>query len=98
MHVIQQFPNLVFTEEAFAASFSGSLLDPGEKRRMLEAFSYLDLFGPDKTFMGRRIRGKQGAWELVVKGSSRKEWTFAITVDADDHSKMIVIDFNAKEI
>lgn len=74
-HYIQQFPTLILTDEVLNALVSASV---DEKKKMSEALAYLDAFGLDKSFMGRRIKRVGGKWHLIVWLNNLHVMEFAI--------------------
>ena len=74
-HIIQLFPTLILSEEVYSALASSTM---SEKRKMSEAFAYLDAFGWDKSFLGRRCKRNGGNLELVVRLNEQNEVAFIV--------------------
>jgi len=76
-HRIQQYPNLVFSDEALEG-FQDPDVCPDAVHKMYEALGRLDAYGTDKQYLGKRIENtkRSGLWELKAKGRSKTEWRF----------------------
>jgi hypothetical protein len=76
-YALTQFPNLEFATEAFEEGVQGKL--PIQvKEKMLEALAFLNEFGTNPAYSGKRIEntGREKIWELKIKGPSKTEWRF----------------------
>lgn len=75
---IQQFPNLFFADEPLDEWTQNSEICEGAQRKILEAFHYLNAYGTNKSYLGKKIEKtkRDGIWELKIKGSSKREWRF----------------------
>ncbi|MFK4343614.1 MULTISPECIES: type II toxin-antitoxin system RelE/ParE family toxin [unclassified Paenibacillus] len=78
IHRIQQYKNLVFSEEAFLNGIANQNVCPDARRKIFEALALLDSHGTDKNYLGKKIQNtkRSGFWELKVKGQSKTEWRF----------------------
>ncbi|MED1747176.1 hypothetical protein [Brevibacillus borstelensis] len=74
-HVFQQHPNLVLAEEVMQVILGDALCHEA-KSNLFKAFFWLDAFGIDKEYLGKRLCKTSDGWELVAKGVS--EWRFKI--------------------
>ncbi|MBD8497891.1 type II toxin-antitoxin system RelE/ParE family toxin [Paenibacillus arenosi] len=75
---IQQFPNLVYSEEALDKWTRNPDICQNAQRKIVEAFTYLNAYGTDYNYLGKRITNtkRDGIWELKIKGKSKMEWRF----------------------
>ncbi|MEK3865836.1 hypothetical protein MHH60_20415 [Paenibacillus sp. FSL H7-0716] len=74
-HIIQLFPTLILSQEVFSVLVSATAV---EKREISEAFAYLDAFGLNKSFMGRRCKRNGGNWELFVRFNAETAVEFTL--------------------
>ncbi|PYI51055.1 hypothetical protein [Paenibacillus flagellatus] len=95
-HVIRQFPNLAFTEEAWAASVGGRGLASEDRLGMFRALIALDRFGLDESFVSGLSETPDGGIELAFRGKSRKTWAFRAVADAGAPSKFVIVRFYEK--
>ncbi|MFD1884978.1 type II toxin-antitoxin system RelE/ParE family toxin [Paenibacillus wenxiniae] len=73
---IQQFQNLLFSQEAFQLIQGNSDVPKKVQLKMLEGFGLLNMHGTDKDFLGNKIENTKRSkiWELKIKGPSKTEW------------------------
>lgn len=73
---IAQFPNLYFSVEAI--EFLRGIKDAALKKDILTALAYLDEFGANPNYLGKRLcqTSRTGVKELKGKGPSKTEWRF----------------------
>jgi phage-related protein len=76
-HILQQYSNLVLANEAFKDALD-LRLSKTVRQNILDALLWLNKYGTDREYMGKRIEnmGRKKIWELKIKGDSKTEWRF----------------------
>ncbi|MCI3921353.1 hypothetical protein MO973_24605 [Paenibacillus sp. TRM 82003] len=88
MHKFRQIPNLVIATDVFDAIMAENIMCKKAKGRLIEALILLGSYGPNKDFLGQRLRkAHDETFELVASGSS--EWRFQFTTDLSGNYAII---------